>query len=329
MRTLSVCLSVLLLLGGCSQRRDPEIASSKPPIRIGRAYWPGQYWVDVALTKGWFAEEGVNVSAVDTDADYMGSLKDVAEGRLDTQLFVLFDLVRFNDQGAEIVMVMCNDYSWGADAIVARKPLQSLQDLVGKRVGVPKQTSSEYLLHIALEQERINPSSVTIVDIQGEKAADALASGEVDAVCTWTPHVEESAKVVDGVVLWDSTKAPAAMPSGYAIRRQLLLERPDEVAALVRVWHRATQFIEKNPQEAYAIVAAANHKPVEEVARFAKLDRILSRQDNLLGFSFNSGTQSLHSVVRHINAFMVETNLTTQRIDSTRLFDATYVRALQ
>ena len=74
-------LAVLFVLGGCKPA-EPQLAD-RPAIRIGAYEWPGNYWIDVAWTKGWFAEAGLNVERIDAEGKYFESLDALASGKID------------------------------------------------------------------------------------------------------------------------------------------------------------------------------------------------------------------------------------------------------
>ena len=79
---LLLTLSAALALAACKPAPGPSATpTSSTPIRVGAAYWPGFYWMDVAQEKGWFKEAGLNVEWVDTNADYFASFDDLVSGK--------------------------------------------------------------------------------------------------------------------------------------------------------------------------------------------------------------------------------------------------------
>ncbi|MDZ4242746.1 MAG: ABC transporter substrate-binding protein, partial [Candidatus Omnitrophota bacterium] len=195
--------------------------TSGKPLRISRYYWPGQFWHDIAAQKGWFAAAGLNVELVDTNADYIGFLKMTAEGKLDVNGFTLFDLVRYNARGAELVGVIHTDDSTGADAIVARGAIGHVRELRGRRVGVARDSYLEYILSIALERVGLALSDVVLVDVQAEQAPEALHLGKVDAVVTWEPFATQSAFQAKGRRIFDSSEIPGISPALEVFPRRL------------------------------------------------------------------------------------------------------------
>lgn len=74
-RILPLIALALILLPACQPSTPPDV-SANPPIRVSAYYWPSMYWVDIANKKGWFKEAGLNVEAVDTNANFFASFDD-------------------------------------------------------------------------------------------------------------------------------------------------------------------------------------------------------------------------------------------------------------
>lgn len=319
-------LAALLVLAGCGRAPEPP---ASPPLRVGAYYWPGEYWVDIAHRKGWFKEAGLNVEWVDTNADYFASLDALAEGRLDIVDFTLFDLVRYNAQGRDIVGFLASDLTAGAEALVARPGIKSVRDLAGRRLGVREGTYLDYLWTILSSHERLHPGAVRLVDITPEKAPEALANGTVDAVMAWEPLVSQALAAVNGRKLFDTSQAPGISWSVHAARRETVEKRASDLAAFTRVWRRTAAYLKEHPDEALALVAEVNRRPLEEVRAFMKLDRVLDLRDNETAFSFASGFESLHGTARRMNDYLIEHGMAASQANTARMLEPRFIRELE
>ncbi len=88
-----------------------------------------------------------------------------------------------------------------AEALVVRNGsgINSPQDLVGKRIGVPFVSTTHFHLLFALEQFKISPKRVRILNMQPNVIASAWESGAIDAAFVWDPalgRIKESGKVL-------------------------------------------------------------------------------------------------------------------------------------
>src|ERR1700732_162868 len=93
------CL-VALCAGSCVRS---ERNADSTPIKLASFEWPGSYWIEVAIKKGWFAEAGLNIQRIDVGGKYFASLNLVASGELDAMSFTQFDLVQHVAQGEDLV----------------------------------------------------------------------------------------------------------------------------------------------------------------------------------------------------------------------------------
>ncbi|MBI4514643.1 MAG: ABC transporter substrate-binding protein [Deltaproteobacteria bacterium] len=144
---LSTALLVVLAIAAAIWWRFGATSVERPhttglSMRLPRYYWPGEYWIEIADKKGWFAEAGLPVELIDTNPDYAASLRDVMAGKLDSNSFALFDLIKLDLEGADLVFVIKVDDSAGVEAIVARPEIGRLADLCGHSIGVDRAGSS-------------------------------------------------------------------------------------------------------------------------------------------------------------------------------------------
>jgi len=322
-RAVFLFVAATVISCGCKQVVRNPASPAPPPIKVAVQYWPGIYWLGIADEKGWFKEAGLNVQLVDTNTDYFASVKDFAKGRFDVNNLVLYDLLDFLAGGADLVGVINVDYSAGAEKLIARPGIERLADLKGKKIALPQKSYLGYVLEVAIGRVGLKAKDVQIVDVQAEKAPEALIKGEVDAILTFEPYATEGLDAVKGHNLFDSSEVPGLSPNLIVFQRKFIEGRQSEV------WQRTTTFIKEHPDEAFGIAAAVNKKSREEVWQFAQIDKILDRRDNELAFSFAAGFDSLHGAVRQINDFMIAKGITSEKLDSSHFLDGSFIRALK
>lgn len=305
------------------------IKTSNLPMKISKNFWPGQYWLSIAGKKGWFKKAGLNVELIDAKGDYFGSLQKMIDGKLDGNNFALFDMIKFNSQGKDLVMVLHTDNSFGGDAIVAKSTIAGIRELKGKKVGVTQNTYLEYILDVVLDNYRIPLSDLTFVHMQGEKVAEAFIKGSVDAIVTWEPHVSKAIKKGSGKKLFDTSEIPGISPAGFVFRRSFIEARPEDVQAFIQVWHKTTQFIKERPKEAFAIIAEIYKTTSGAAQAFAQNDRIMDLRENIISYTYAAGFESLYGASRKINKFMIKKNMTPKQLDSTKFIEPRFIRALK
>jgi NitT/TauT family transport system substrate-binding protein len=310
--------------------QKPEVSkTSARPLTLCRYYWPGNFWMDIAWKKGWFEDAGLLVDMIDTNPDYHKYIDDMVAGKMDSNNFTLFDLVRHISSGADLVAVVKLDESCGADAIVAQKGIETIAGLQGKTIGVKMDSYLEYILNVVLERRGLTLEDVILKDTSAEFAAEEFIDHKVDAVITWEPFVGKAILQGSGTKLFDTSQIPGISPSVLAFHRRVVDERPEDVAACVRVWDRTTRFILENPQAAYDIIAGIYHVTSAEVAQFAQTDRISDMRENIQAFSFAAGMDSLHGASRRIHRFLVRKGPPAGSLNSAAFLDDRFLRRLE
>lgn len=297
-------------------------------MKIAKYYWPGMYWIEIADKKGWFKDAGLNVELIDTNPDYTASLDDMVNGKMDVNDFYLFDFIKYNSRGADLVAVINSDISFGADGLAAKQEIKRIIDLKGKTIGLPKGSNEEYGLSVVLERSGLTLKDVIIKDVPGEKASQAFINGEVDAIFTWEPFVSEAIASGSGHKLFDSSEIPGLMPVVFAFHQKFIDDRPEDVQAFVNVWHKTMNLIKDDPSEAFKIIADIYKVTPKEVEDFAKTDKILDLRDNRTAFSYAAGFESLHGTARKINDFMIKNKMIDKRLDTSKFIDAQFIRGL-
>jgi NitT/TauT family transport system substrate-binding protein len=312
-------------------QHQPEVNAKTTGLvmKIPRYYWPGTFWTDIASSKGWFKEAGLNVEIIDTNADYFASITDTVEGKIDVNNFTLFDVISYNLKGSDLVGVISGDYSNGAEAIVAKKSIDNIKALQGKTIGVSKGTYLEYILRAVISLNELDIKTLTFLDMPGEKALEIFKRANVDAIVSWEPEITHVLSTGQAKKIFDTSQIPGISPSLFAFHRKFLETRPGDVQAYVDVWHRTNQFIQANPKKAFAIIAKIYHVSEKAVKQLARTDKILTLQDNLHAFSYSPGFKSLHRVAYKMNAFLVERELANTFLDTSTLFDDRFIRNLK
>lgn len=131
-------------------------------------------------------------------------------------------------------------------AIVVPKdsPLQSLQDLKGKRIATGRGSIGHQLVLAALENAGLPIDAVDIVFLLPADAKAAYARGAVDAWSTWEPYVAQeevlsgARRVADGRGITPGLSFQAARDEAIAARRAELADFVQRLAQ-ARAWANA------------------------------------------------------------------------------------------
>ena len=329
-----IIISIIAIAAGIvlwqhGEKKEEGLKTTGLPMKVVRQYWPGNYWVEIAQKKGWFKDAGLIIeNAGDANKDFLGTIEDASEGKLDVHQYVFFDLIKYIVKGKKLVGVVATDMSFGGDGIVAQRDIQDITALKGKRVGVEENSFLEFVLDEALAWKKLSSKDVLLIEAKAENK-DLFVEKKVDALLTWHPLLGDLERTYGGHIIFDTSYIPGIVIDVMAFQESFVEQRPGDVQAYINVWHKTTQFIKENPKEAFGIIADIYNVTPGEVQAFTQLDKMLDLQGNLIAFSYGTGFESLHGVARKINNFMIKKGLTNEQLDSTEFLDARFLRHLR
>ena len=254
MRSFYRKLLATLLAGGML---FSSLASAAEPLKIGYSDWPGWVAYEIAIEKGWFKEEGVDV--IFEWFDYVASMDAFAAGKLDGVGMTNGDALVTGSTGAKSVMILMNDYSNGNDMVIGKPGINSIKDLKGKKVGVEVGFVSHLLLLNALEKNGMTETDVELVNAPTNETPQVLASGEVDAIVAWQPSSGQALQLVPGSKpIYTSADEPGLIYDMLCVSPESLAARADDWKKVIKVWYRAVAYL-KDPatrEDAVKIMAS-------------------------------------------------------------------------
>jgi len=241
---------------GCDRESKQEASKKDEKIIIAVTPWAASAALFIAREKGYFQDEGIDADFHSYISGHLG-LDAVLSGKADLATAGDTPIARAAVAGKPVVVIATLCEINRAVLVVARKDrgISSPADLRGKKVGVVAGTTADFFLHILLTTSYINPKDVGIVNLATDQVIDALVSGEVDAVSTWSPHtIAARDKLGDnGVVIED--------PSIYKMTWNIMSTKevaganPERIRRVLRAIVRANEFIIKHPGEARAVTS--------------------------------------------------------------------------
>lgn len=295
-----------------------------PPLRIGTVVWPGFECLYLARDLGYYKDTSIRL------VDY-NATSEVRRAFLNRELeaiaYTVPEALSMMPTAPDLQAVLVMDISNGADVILAKPELRSLQALKGSRVGMEYSSGlGSYLITRALEQVDLSPQDVQIVPIEISEHEAAFKQGTVDAVITYEP-VRSNLLAAGGNLLFDSSKIPGEIVDVLIVRKDLLTSQPDNLQALVEGWFRALAYLKNNPQDAARRIAPREGVTPKQFLESLKGIRIPDIQENqkLLG----TENSLLMKAVRRLSEVMVENNLLQKVVDTEQFLNDQLVKNIQ
>lgn len=126
-----------------------------------------------------------------------------------------------------------------AEALVAKKGsgITKVADLKGKRVAMPFNSTTHFHMMVALDQAKINPADVKILNMRPPEVRAAWQRGDIDATFIWDPVLADAKK--DGNIVITSGQITAATGKatfdGYVANKDWAKANRDFMVKFVKI----------------------------------------------------------------------------------------------
>ena len=219
-------------------------------FKLGLEPWLGYGQWQIAAAEGIFAKNGlekVELVNFTEDKDINAAL---ASGQIDGANIATHTAMAMAAAGLPIKIVMLEDISMSADAIIAGKDINSIADLKGKQVAFEQGTTSDILLNYALQANGMTIADVQIVPMPAADAGSALIAERVPVAVTYEPYLTIARKQDPDVkLLYTAGEDPGLVSDVLVVRDEVLKSKPGQVLALVKSWDQAVQYYKAHTSE--------------------------------------------------------------------------------
>ena len=167
-----------------------------------------------------------------------------------------------------------------AEALVAKNGsgINSIADLKGKKIAMPFNSTTHFHTMVALEQAKVNPSDVQILNMRPPEVRAAWQRGDIQATFIWDPVLAEVKK--DGKVITSSGRISAdtgkATFDGYIANKDWAKANRDFMVKFVKVlaasddnYRKNTAKWNKDSAEVKAVAKWSGAKPEDAPAAMA------------------------------------------------------------
>jgi NitT/TauT family transport system substrate-binding protein len=252
--TLVTTLTSCGLLGGSDEEKEPaqggggnlETTDLKVSIMKTTDLAP----FHLAMKEGFFEDEGLNVSFVDSPSggESVGKL---VSGEVDisyasyTPFFLAESRKAAQDKGG--VKIVADAASAGPNSTmvvaVPNSPVKSIKDMAGKRVAITATgTISDLLTMSTLKTNGVDYKSIKWVPTPFPATAAQLKQGNVDAAFVTEPFIQDTMKNAGAQPIFDTAVGPTAdMPvAGWGSTGNFVKDNPNTIAAFQRAMQKGT-----------------------------------------------------------------------------------------
>jgi NitT/TauT family transport system substrate-binding protein len=214
----------------------------------------------VAMAKGFFKDEGADVSGVLSSAGGGTTVRNLMTGHLSYGEIDLAGTVAAIQQGADLKIISDNvltvaEFVW---AVKPNSPIKTIKDLEGKKIGYTNPRSTSQALDILLlEAAGLKPEQAELVKTGGfGEAVVALNLGLIDASAIADPVWSKNKSQFRVLVSASDVLPPLCNVIGVTTA-EAAATKGDFIRAILRGRRKAVAFMSAHPDEAAEIVAKA------------------------------------------------------------------------
>jgi NitT/TauT family transport system substrate-binding protein len=303
-RWVGVLAGVALLLGLAGCAREPE-----PALRIGTNVWIGSEPLYLARELGHLDPAVVQLVEYPSASEVLRAYRNQA---IDGMVISLDELFGLAVDGLQPRIILVVDVSHGADVVVGRPGMKTMQDLKGRSVAVESGALGAFVLSRALTLSGMQASDVNVVHLESNEQPKAFEQGTVDGAVTFDPYRAKFLQA-GASTLFDSTQIPGEIVDLVAVRASVIDKQPKAVQALLAGWFKATDYMKLDPRDAARRMGIRQQTTGEQFLEAQKGLHVPSRDENLK--MLGGPTPELSVSGRRLMALMVEAKLLRAGLD--------------
>jgi len=211
-----------------------------------------------------YAQKGLKVSFKIID-DWTDGASALATDNVDVMLTTADvwakDYAQFKARGFGAHAFLLVDWSRGADGIIAAQGINSLKDLVGKKVAFAPYTPSHFLLYTGLKESGLSAPQRSAIFSQGIHTKDGIepatlfAQQKVDAAVAWDPDMSDAVEKRPGSrKIYDTRTARNLIADILVVSDRFAARNPQTVSKFAEGWLEGVRFVGEQPARAYTLI---------------------------------------------------------------------------
>jgi NitT/TauT family transport system substrate-binding protein len=216
------------------------------------------------------------------------------------------DYGQFVEKGFNAKAVYMVDWSRGADGVIGKQGINSIEDLAGKTVAFAPYTPSHFLLWNGLKSSGLSTDqrneifSKAVHTKDGIEPATLFAQQKVDAAVAWDPDMSDAVGKRPGAKkIYDTRIANRLIADILVVSDRFSASSPQTVKKLIEGWLEGVEFIHQQPTRAATLIGTIKdfNIPADLAKTMLEGVRLSDYADNKAFFGTAGGTSDYTNIL--------------------------------
>jgi NitT/TauT family transport system substrate-binding protein len=287
-----------------------------------------------------YADKGLKVSFKIID-DWTEGSAALASNNVDIMLTTADvwgkDFGQFQEKGVNAHAVFMVDWSRGADGVIGRQGINSIEDLAGKTVAFAPYTPSHFLLWNGLKgsglstEQRNEIFTKAVHTKDGIEPATLFAQQKVDAAVAWDPDMSDAvAKRPGSRKIYDTRVANRLIADILVVSDRFAASSPGTLTKFIQGWLEGVEFIQKQPSRAHTLIGTIKdfNIPADLAKTMLEGVHLADYADNQSFFGTSGSDSDYANIFKMSQEMYRELRLIKHVADAEPSVDRRYVAAL-
>jgi NitT/TauT family transport system substrate-binding protein len=287
-----------------------------------------------------YAKKGLKVSFKIID-DWTEGAAALATGNVDMMLTTTDvwakDFGQFTDKGVGARAFYMVDWSRGADGVIGKQGINSIEDLAGKTVAFAPYTPSHFLLWNGLKssglgtEQRNEIFAKAVHTKDGIEPATLFAQQKVEAAVAWDPDMSDAvAKRPGSKKIYDTRIANRLIADILVVSDGFAARNPATVVKFAEGWLEGVEFIKAQPSRAYNLIGTIKDFNIPSDLAKTMLEgvRLADYADNLAFFGQSGSDADYANIFKMAQEMYREERLIKRVANAEESLDRRYIAAL-
>lgn len=219
-------------------------------------------------------------------------------------------------------IVYLHNESTGADGLVAKAEIKTLEDLKGKKVSAQYGNVTHYMLARALATAGMSIDDVEFVDMGPGKGGSAFIAGSLDAATTFDPYLTQAVNETGANLLISTKDLDRCIYDVCIVSAEVAEEKPEWLYNTLKCIEAATEYCNSDLNGAAELTADTFGATPEEVVDMCSTVYLYTMKDNVEAMAENGW---LYDSLADIQDFYVSIGEMDPNIDFKALVDSDFL----